>query len=78
MEITGKAIEDCYVIAKYDYVAQGTQELSLRKNLTGLPLCGPIIFIILPKKEFRLFHPILVSLDLIHFNLLTPNFPTPS
>ena len=32
MEITGKAIEDCYVIAKYDYVAQGTQELSLRKN----------------------------------------------
>ena len=30
--VTGKAIEDCYVIAKYDYVAQGTQELSLRKN----------------------------------------------
>lgn len=28
----GKAIEDCYVIAKYDYVAQGTQELNLRKN----------------------------------------------
>ena len=28
----GKAIEDCYVIAKYDYVAQGSQELSLRKN----------------------------------------------
>ena len=30
--VSGKAIEDCYVIAKYDYVAQGSQELSLRKN----------------------------------------------
>lgn len=31
--LVGKSQEDvCYVVAKYDYAAQGAQELDLRKN----------------------------------------------